>query len=383
MPERLCIEYIAEAREAGADVRNYSAVDFIVVNDGTASGVDYHDALSGSRHHADAPLIVNAAGPWVDAVLEATGEPLRPRLGPTKGSHLVLDLQSRGPQHAVLASARSDGRQIFVIPWLGHHILGTTDVRVTSDPESVTTEDWEVEYLLSEAAHLLPGIGVERHNILYAYCGVRPLPHQPQETLEGAIPRRHYLIDHKREGVRGLLSIVGGQLTTAEHTAQAIVRAARRAIGAPPHSGRPRGLPSREPGRISFPSPIARDHLDQLYGPRAADVAAFAAGQPELMEPLSPFHPDIGAQVAYALQHEGARTVGDVLLRRTAVGLTHDQGRSAAPRVAAIMGDRLSWGETQRRAAVHDYEHELQHRFTLMAGAPRPDEDEHASRQQA
>ena len=383
MPERLCIEYITEAREAGADARNYNAVDFIVVNDGVASGVDYHDVLSGRRQHADAPLIVNAAGPWVDAVLEATGEPLRPRLGPTKGSHLVLDLQGRGPHHAILANARSDGRHFFVIPWLDHHILGTTDVRFAGDPQTVATEDWEVEYLLSEAARLLPGVGIDRSSILYAYSGVRPLPYQPRETLEGAIPRRHYLIDHKREGVRGLLSIVGGKLTTAESTAAAVVKAARRVIGAPPRSGRPRALPPREPGRVSFLSPDARDHLARLYGARAPDVAGLAAGQPGLMQPLSPLHPDIGAQVAYAVDREGARTIGDVLLRRTAVGLTHDQGRAAAPHVTAIMGDRLGWGETQRRAALREYERELQRRFTLMAAAPPPGADAHPSRRHA
>ena len=372
IPERLCIEYIAEARKAGADARNYCTVDFILVNDGVASGVDYHDVISGRRHHADTHMIVNAAGPWVDAVLKATGEPLRPRLGPTKGSHLVLDLQGRGPGHAVVANAHADGRYIFVIPWLDHHILGTTDVRFAGDPRSAATEDWEIEYLVSEAARLLPGIGIDRSGILYAYSGVRPLPYRPREALEKGIPSRHHLIDHKREGVAGLFSIVGGRLASAERTAEAVVKAARRVIGAPPRSGRPRALPAHEPVRMPFLSPDARDHLARLYGPVAADVAGLAAAEPDLAEPISPVHPDIGAQVAYAVDREAARTVGDVLLRRTAVGLTHDQGRAAAARVAAIMGDRLGWGETQRRAAVREYERELRQRFTLMASAPSP-----------
>ena len=366
LPERLCMEYLSEARDAGADIRNYSSVDFIVVGGGVARGVDFHDVLSGARHQASAQLIVNAAGPWVDAVLAATGESVRPRLGPTKGSHLVLDLEGRGPRHAILAPARSDGRPVFVIPWLDHHLVGTTDVRFAGDPRDAVAEEWEVEYLLEETARILPGVGIDRDHVRYAYSGVRPLPHHPRPVAEGSISRRHYVIDHSAEGVRGLLSIVGGKLTTAERTAEAVVRAARGAIGAPPRTARPRALPGQQPGRVSFLRAEVQEHLRDRYGPRAADVAAYAALEPTLSEPLSPHHPDIGAQVLYAVEHEGARTVADVLLRRTAIGLTHDLGRAAAPRAAAIIADQLGWSELQRRSALRDYEREVRRTFTML-----------------
>ena len=369
MPERLCIEYLNEARERGADVRNYSAVDFILVRDGKAQGVDYHDVMTGERFRANARIIINAAGPWVDAVLEATGRPMQRRLSPTKGSHLVVHLEGRGPHHAILASARSDGRPIFVVPWLDHHLIGTTDIRYDGDPSAARCEEWEVDYLLREANRLLPGIGVERDNVLYSYSGARPLPLTESGVAEGAISRRAFIVDHESEGVAHLISVVGGKLTTANRLGASVGRAVRRAIGAPPRGGRPQALPRGRAGPIPFlPQPTV-EHLHNRYGQRAAEVAAYAALHPELAEPLSPWHPDIGAQVAYAVDHEGAKTVGDVLLRRTPVGLTYDLGRAAAPNVAAIMQGRFRWSDAERDQAVRDYEMEL-HRTVVVFDHP-------------
>ena len=126
-PERLTLEYLAEAARFWAPtLRNHAAVDYIIVDGGRARGVDFHDVLTGRRSTASGRLVINAAGPWVDAVLDATGRSLkRKRIGGTRGSHLVVDLNGRGPRHAVLASAKSDGRPMFVTPWLEHHIIGT------------------------------------------------------------------------------------------------------------------------------------------------------------------------------------------------------------------------------------------------------------------
>ena len=375
MPERLCLEYLAEARDAGADLRNYSSVDFVIVDNGVAQGVDYHDVLSGERHSARARVILNAAGPWVDAVLEATGQRLQRRIGTTKGSHLVLNLHGRGPQHAILASARADGRHIFIMPWLDHHIIGTTNIRVDDEAASSRPEAWEVDYLLAEAGRLLPGIGVDREHVLYGYSGVRPLPYNTGNQPDGAITRRSFVIDHRNEGVEGLFSLVGGKLTTARRLARKATNAVADKLGTTERIARPRGLPVRGPDRVSFLPSATQENLSDRYGPRAAAVAAYAAVDPELAKPISPLHPDIGAQVVYGIEHEGARTIGDVLLRRTPVGLTHDLGRAAAPNVARIMAQRLDWTEDESAQAVRDYEMELHRTFMVFdrgAGAAPP-----------
>ena len=383
MPERLCIEFLAEAKASGADLRNYHAVDYVIIDNGRARGVDFHDVLTGRRSTAVARLVINAAGPWIDAVLEATGKSFQPRIGGTRGSHLVLDLHGRGPRNAVYFAARSDQRPLFVIPWLDHHIIGTTDVRHDADPAQARIAPWEVDYLIAEAARVLPGIGIEHRGILYAYSGVRPLPATPRGVAEGAITRRSFIVDHQSEGAARLLSIVGGKLTTARQLGRQVAEQVHSRIGRPRATG-VRPLPPREDAEPAFLPPAAMQHLRGVYGPRAHAVAALTASDPALARPLSPNHPDIAAQIRYAVQHEGARTVADALLRRTAIGLTRDLGRAAAAPAAAVMQPLLGWSDDRRDQAVRDYHVELHRRFTIFdqttgrPQSPQPDADQPA-----
>ncbi|MYE05951.1 MAG: FAD-dependent oxidoreductase, partial [Chloroflexi bacterium] len=373
--------YLEKARASGADLRNHSAVDFIIVDGRRARGVDFHDVLTGRRSTASGRLVINAAGPWVDAVLDATGRTLRRRIGGTRGSHLVVDLNGRGPKHAVLASAKSDARPMFVTPWLDHHIIGTTDFRDDEDPSDVRAAGWEIDYLIAEAARVLPGLGIEHRNVVYAYSGVRPLARAGDGVFEGAISRRSVIVDHSAEGVERLVSVVGGKLTTAAELGRKVAAAVSQQIGRP----RARGiaaLPETPTSPAVFLPPETQEHLRSVYGPRAPEVAAYAANDSSLAETISAQHPDIGAQVAYAVQHEGARTVADVLLRRTVVGLTKDMGRAAAAPTAAIMAGLLGWTVEARDQAVRDYFAELHRKFVIIdpeIGIPAserlPDED--------
>ena len=370
LPERLCLEYLAEAREGGADLRNYAAVDFILGSEsgGRASGVDYHDVLTGRRHSATARVVLNAAGPWVDDVLQATGRPMRPRLRAVRGTHVVLDLEGRGPSHALLAQGRRDGEPLTVVPWLGLHIVGVAESPAEGErPERTRPESYEIDELLDAADRLLPGVGVNRAQALYAYAGLQPWG-EPGTRWRPA----QRLIDHAEDGRPGLFSIVGGTLTTAEATADQVVKAVRRTIGRAARRSGPRALPPRAPGNVSFLPPETLAHLRGRYGQRSADVAAYAGQDPSLAAPISPRHPDIGAQVAYAVEHEQARTVGDVLLRRTPVGRTRGLGRAAAPRVAAILQARMGWSDAERAQAVRDYELELHRTLTLLRGREDP-----------
>ena len=170
----------------------------------------------------------------------------------------------------------------------------------------------------------------------------------------------------------GLVSLVGGKLTTAADFGRTAAEAVAQQIGRP----RARGiaaLPKVPTSRAVFLPPETQEHLRMVYGPRAPEVAAYAASDSSLAAPVSAHHRDIGSQVAYAVEHEGARTVADVLLRRTVVGLTKDLGRSAAGPTAEIMARRLGWSDEVRDQAVRDYFAELHRRFVVIdssAGIP-------------
>ncbi len=360
-PERLCLEFLAAAREAGADLRNYAAVDAVLVTDGVAHAVDYHDVLTGVRHHATARALINATGPWLDTVLESTGQHLRPLTQPVREALLVLDLDGRLPRHAIrLPSA--DGPDVLAVPWQNHLVISGTRVPYPGDPAAARPDAWEIDHLLAQAARALPGIGIDRAHLAYALAAVVARP------LRGNAAGR--VINHRADGVERLFSVVGAELGTAAALGDAIARQVRRAIGAPPRSGRPRPLPPRAPGRVPFLPPDVGDHLRARYGPRAPDVAAYVALDPALSEPLSPAHPDIGAQVVYAVEQEGARLIGDVLFRRTLVGLTQDLGRAALPRVATLMAQRLGWTEAQRAGAMLAYDRDLEARVRVATSGP-------------
>jgi glycerol-3-phosphate dehydrogenase len=191
-PERLVLANVQSAREFGAEVLTHTRVTKL-----TASGVEFEGQF------AEAGVIINAAGPWIDLVLKSVKSPRL--IGGTKGCHIIVSPFEGAPANAIYLEARSDGRPIFIIPWNKLYLIGTTDVPFEGDPDEVRCEDWEIDYLLSETNLALPVAKLTRDSILQTYSGVRPLPYQSST-------RRHFIREHPQ--LSNLLSIVGGKLTT-------------------------------------------------------------------------------------------------------------------------------------------------------------------------
>lgn len=218
-PERLVMENVLSARAFGAEVLTHTRVTKLIVEDRKVSGVEFV-AEDGQKRVAEAAVVINAAGPWIDRVLD--GAPVKsPRLiGGTRGSHIVVPPFPGAPANALYVEARSDGRPIFIIPWNKLYLIGTTDVRFEGDPDEVRCEPWEIDYLLSETNLALPAAHITRDNILYTYSGVRPLPVTGDKD-EQSITRRHFIRQHPQ--LLNLLSIVGGKLTTYRSLAEECV----------------------------------------------------------------------------------------------------------------------------------------------------------------
>ncbi|HEX5602865.1 MAG TPA: glycerol-3-phosphate dehydrogenase/oxidase [Pyrinomonadaceae bacterium] len=210
-PERLVLANVQSAREFGAEVLTHTRVTSL-----TASGVEFRG------QSVEASVIINAAGPWIDLVLERAPVKSPKLIGGTKGCHIVLPPFSGAPANAIYLEARSDGRPIFIIPWNKLYLIGTTDVPFEGDPDEVRCEDWEIDYLLSETNLALPGGKLTRDNILQTYSGVRPLPYQSST-------RRHFIREHPQ--LSNLLSIVGGKLTTYRSLSEECVDLIFRKLG--------------------------------------------------------------------------------------------------------------------------------------------------------
>jgi glycerol-3-phosphate dehydrogenase len=218
-PERLVTENVLSARKFGAEVLTHTRVTNLAVEQGKVSGVEFvgEDDKTG---FAEGTVVINAAGPWIDFVLEHVAVKSPKLIGGTKGSHIVVPPFPGAPANAIYVEARSDGRPIFIIPWNKLYLIGTTDVRFEGNPDEVRCEPWEIDYLLSETNLALPSAHLTRDNILHTYSGVRPLP-VTSDKDEQSITRRHFIRQHPQ--LPNLLSIVGGKLTTYRSLAEECV----------------------------------------------------------------------------------------------------------------------------------------------------------------
>lgn len=352
--ERLAVEQAISAREHGAVVLTYCRVDRILATGAVVDGVEATDLLSGDRFRARGRTVVNVAGPWIDAVLAGAppGAENARYIGGTKGSHLVVAPFPGAPRDALYYEAKQDRRAVFVVPWLGMFLIGSTDIRYTGDLDDVRADESEIAYLLGETNALLPGAKLTRDDILYTYCGVRPLPYQAAGS-EGAISRSHVIHTHA-PSLRGLWSIIGGKLTTHRSLAEEMVDRLMPELGktAPCRTAR---LPL--PGAAGIEVEAFRagliavsglpeattSRLVDVYGRRAEHVLALARTDARLAEPFDQETGAIAAEVVFAVRDEHAVHLTDVLLRRTMVGLAPHAGIGPDEAAADVAVEHLGW----------------------------------------
>ncbi|MGH2532188.1 MAG: glycerol-3-phosphate dehydrogenase [Thermomicrobiales bacterium] len=365
-PERLAVENVLSARDHGATVLTYARVDRILTEGAVVRGVAFTDLPTGDTVQAQGKVVVNVAGPWVDEVLAGAAEDASRRrlIGGTKGSHIVVEPFPGAPRDALYYEAKSDGRAIFVVPWNERFLIGTTDLRYEGDLDAVVASEEEIDYLLRETNRLMPPASLTRDDVLYSYSGVRPLPHTPQGAA-GAITRRHVIHNHAPKA-RGLLSIVGGKLTTYRNLSEEAIDAVREQIGSDAKSTTAKiplpgaaGVAMDAFGRQlerdgGLPEPTVH-RLVGLYGARAAEVAALAREHSDLAASFDPESGAIGAEVIFAFRSELAHTLEDALMRRTMAGLGPRMAVGADEAAAALAQRHLGWDAAQAAREVAAY----------------------------
>ncbi|MFL6337174.1 MAG: glycerol-3-phosphate dehydrogenase [Pyrinomonadaceae bacterium] len=361
--ERLAVENALDARARGACVLTYARVERLLVEDGAARGVGFKDLHGNATHEARAAFVLNAAGPWVDEVLEVSPVGSEKLLGGTKGSHVVVRAFAGAPRAAVYTEAVEDGRPFFVVPWDDKLLIGTTDERYAGDLDRVEANAREVAYLLRETNRVLPSARLTQADVLYTYSGVRPLP-RVAGGRESGITRRHFI---KPANVRGLYSVVGGKLTTYRALAEGAVDLIFRTLGrtSPPCRTSAEPLPGAaveefETFRRDFEArstlpPVSTARLLKVYGVRAPEVLRLARTDAELSQVISVETGSIGAEVVYAFREELAETLADCLLRRTMVGLNGSVGLDALEHAARIAQRFLGWDDERASVEVEAY----------------------------
>jgi glycerol-3-phosphate dehydrogenase len=350
---RLVLTVLGEAERFGAVMLNGAEVTEVLTGNGKATGVAFVEESSGERMEVSADHVVNATGVFADQIRpeELHGEEDVPRIAPSRGTHVLIDQAQLPMGKAACIVPAGEGRMIFSLPWYGRTLVGTTDNDFEGDITHPRPAAADVEYLL-DAVNEFFGTAIGEADLVGAYAGVRPL-------ISTGDPRKSVDISRKAELYEtssGMLTITGGKLTTwrrmAKQTVDRLVE--REGREAPCHTDEiPLGMEAR-PEDLEAPEGVGAEAVEQLafrYGHAARKVLAIAREAPKLARPIVPGRPDLLAEVVVAARHEQARSVADVLLRRTRLAILAApelRTAKAVRPVADALGAELGWGRRER-----------------------------------
>jgi glycerol-3-phosphate dehydrogenase len=345
---RLLINMVATAAEQGATLLNYAQVTSLTRNkEGWIDGVVATDLESGKPLRARARVVINATGAFCDGIRQFAEPRARPMIAPSQGAHLVFDRSFLPGDTAIMVPHTSDGRVMFAIPWHGHTLVGTTDTPISKPSLEPRPMEQEIDFILSTAAlylHKKPS----RADILSAFAGIRPLVKSGDGANTAALSRDHTIhIDQS-----GLLTITGGKWTTYRNMAEDGVNQAVTLAHLPERPCVTRDLPIH-----GHHTKAARFGPLAPFGSDAPKIHRLIEANRSLGAPLHPALPYCGAEVVWAVREEMARTVEDVLARRTrALFLNARAAIAMAPRVAELMAKELGLEAAWCSKAIREFE---------------------------
>jgi glycerol-3-phosphate dehydrogenase len=375
---RITLETMLDAVACGATVLTHARVTRVLRDDsGHVCGVQVRDNLREREVSVRAGAVLNATGPWSDKV---RGTPERPsnQLRLTKGVHIVVPAARLPIAHTIVCFHPTDKRLLFILPWGEQVYIGTTDTDYEGDPRDVAADRADIDYLLAAVDKYFPTVQLRPEEVTCTWAGLRPLI-RAEGVPPSQVSREHVItVDPD-----GLVSIAGGKLTTHRRMGAEVVETCLEGLR---RRGHP--LPALEavntaaiplPGAVGWPvnddgtlmakrvadaapslSAATCRYLADRYGGLALEIAALAAADQRLQEPLCPGRPEILAQVDWAVTRELAATVTDVLERRTQLYFRDvDQGLGAVERVAHRMADLLGWTAAERDASAEAYRREV------------------------
>ncbi|MCE9578717.1 MAG: glycerol-3-phosphate dehydrogenase/oxidase [Deltaproteobacteria bacterium] len=378
---RLVLENILDAQALGADCRNYHEIVRLPRDaKGKVTGVVVRDLVTGREEALAARAVVIAAGAWTDEMIKRFEVPIdRPLLRRTKGVHLVFPHEKLPLKRAITLISPVDGRVMFAIPWRERVVIGTTDTDFTGQADEVHADAADIKYLCDSANGYFPNARLTADDVIATWAGLRPLIRAEDGGEESDVSREHEVFVRDD----GLVIIAGGKLTTYRRMAREAVRAAIKwlkandegfgSIDLDKAGTKQRPLPGAtgltEPSLEGVAAigqeliaqhkldPDTATHLCGVYGVRARILAEAIAKDRSAGARLNADLPYVWAEIDFAVAHDLARTVDDVLSRRVPLLLTgRDQGLDVCAEVAARMARTLGWTDAERDRQVAGYQ---------------------------
>ncbi|MGO3151397.1 MAG: glycerol-3-phosphate dehydrogenase/oxidase [Galactobacter sp.] len=360
-PERLIMDLVTEGDQSG----NGRSANYVMAVGHDKDGVVLRDTITGNEFSFSAEVVINATGNWVDPTNKALGAETR-FMGGTKGSHIVLD----NPE--LLAATRGreiffeheDGRIVLIYPMLGRVLVGTTDLDAGPGDEPVATDD-EIQYFFDLIQHVFPKIKVSTDEIVYTFCGVRPLPRHDAET-PGSVSR-DYRVEERQEHGRTFFSLIGGKWTTFRALSETLTNDTLKVLGASRRVsteeraiGGGKDYPEGDSAKVRFLESLANTGIGlgratvlmERYGTRATDVAAYlSAGEDSVLAASDELSV---RELAWFAEHEQAAHTIDVFVRRTNLAFRGLVTDALIAEVSEGLGSALGW-DAKRIAEENDF----------------------------
>ena len=368
--ERMTLAFLKTAVKHGAVVANYVASEGLLREGPRVVGVRARDTGCGGEVRIRARSTVNAAGPWLPALNDrfAVGSLKRRVTGFAQGAHIVTRQVLPG-YAAALPTERASGalldrggRHVFVIPWRGRSLVGTSNRPFGGEPADVRPAVQDVADLVDDVNRALPGAALDRGDVHHAFAGLYPLIARRVDANVYQGTGDYQIVDHGRRGpADGFVSVLGAKFTTARRVAELAITLVCRKLGRDGAECRTHDTPLV--GSVSNAGSLEHglserwgDSLDagtiaslvRQYGAEVHDVLHVASGDSSLLSRVAAGRESIGAEVVYAVEHEMARQLADVVFRRTGLGTLGHPGEPALERCAAIMATRLGWSAAER-----------------------------------
>lgn len=343
---RLAVNLAQTIFDLGGTAVNYMPVTGLLKEEDLLVGAVVRDLESGKEHQIRAKVVINATGVFTDSVRKMDEPEARGVVTASQGSHIVLPKAFLPGNSAIMVPHTPDGRVLFAVPWHDHVVVGTTDLAVdTIQREPIPMEE-EIDFILTNAAKYLSKAPT-RQDVLSVFAGLRPLVKVGDAKSTAALSRDHTILISNS----GLLTIAGGKWTTFRKMAEDAVDQAQTMAGLDERPCKTVHLQIHGWTKQAIDAPNL-----SVYGADAQAVQDLAAAEPALAEKLHAELPYIKAEVVWAVREEMARTVEDVLSRRTR-GLLLGARASieAAPIVADLMARELGKDEAWKSQAVADY----------------------------
>jgi glycerol-3-phosphate dehydrogenase len=356
--ERLTLAFVKSAVQYGAAVANYAQVEDFAHTADRITGVIVRDLLQGQTLTVHGRLVVNCAGPWADLVLDiARGKGSSQHIRRSEGIHLIVPRLTSG--QAAIGGLTPSGRPCNLIPWRGHTLIGTTDQEYVGDPDDYRVTRPKIEAYIAEvnAAFGKPDL-LKYSDVRYAYGGLRPLVDDQTEDVYKT-SRKYEIFDHEQEGLPGLITVEGGKYTTSRNLAENVLKVvgdkfqgkkalsitARQYLAGCDIPDLRTFIGQAQAAYQGFPEANIA-YLARLYGTELPALMQIAQREPAAAIPVNA-DGEMPAQALYAIRAEMARTLLDILIRRTGIGTLGYPGDDVVALLGKMAGRELQWSQAR------------------------------------